>query len=415
MQRPVNVLAAAVGLSALGDFLALVPLAIHVEDTTSSGFAMAGLFIALWSPSILLAGPAGLLVDRLDPRRVLLAASVAQAAIAVGLAFADGTALVLALAGLLGAGNAISQPAEFALLPRVAGAEDVGRANGRLEAARYAGFTLGPVVGALAAAGGGTRIALLADAATFGVVAATAVALRATRASRPQRADDAGRARDGIAFLRRDEVLRGVLPVALATLLIMTAVATAEVFFADDVLHAGDIGYGAMVSAWMAGMILGATFVAARVPAAAAASVALAAVAVQGAGIAAPAAWPVLAFTLAAFAVGGIAHGTKNVVLRTLIHRRTPEHLHGRAFAAYNAARNCAELSALASGGILVAVVGARWTFAIAGGAPALLALAVLSRRLLARRAPAPAAAPVAMPAAPAAAARQALPESHAA
>ena len=415
MQRPVNVLAAAVGLSALGDFLALVPLSLHLEETTGSGLAVAALFIALWSPSIVLAGPAGMLADRIDPRRVLLVASLAQAAIAVALAFVDGTGIVLVLAALLGAGNAISQPAEFALLPRVAHPDRIAGANGRLEAARYAGFTLGPLVGALAAAGGGTKIALLVDAATFAVVALAAVALSGARAKAKREASDPGRARDGIAFLRRDEVLNSVLPVAIATLVIMTAVATAEVFFAKDVLHAGELGYGAMISVWMAGMVFGALVIAARVPKAAAATVALAAIAVQGLGIAAPALWPVLAFTLVAFTVGGVAQGTKNVVLRTLIHRRTPEHLHGRAFAAYNALRNFAELAALASGGILVAAVGSRWTLAIAGGVPVLLALAALSRRLPARRAAAPAAALPATPARQAPPALQALPESRAA
>src|SRR5687767_14925588 len=189
MRRPVNVLAAAVGLSALGDFLALVPLALHLEHDTGSGFVVGALFGALWAPSILLAGPAGLLADRLDPRRLLIGVSLVQAAIAVALAFAGGPAAILGLALLLGAANAVSQPAEFALLPRVVEG-DIARANGRMEAARYAGFTLGPVVGGLAAAGGGTTFALLADAATFAVIAAAAAVLRTRTVKREEK--DAG-------------------------------------------------------------------------------------------------------------------------------------------------------------------------------------------------------------------------------
>ena len=117
MRRPVNVLAAAVGLSALGDFLALVPLALALERETGSGFVLAALFAALWAPSILLAGPAGMLADRFDPRRLLIAASLVQAATAVALAFADAAAAVLALGTLLGAANAVSQPAESHCCP----------------------------------------------------------------------------------------------------------------------------------------------------------------------------------------------------------------------------------------------------------------------------------------------------------
>ena len=73
---------------------------------------------------------------------------------------------------------------------------------------------------------------------------------------------------------------------------------------------------------------------------------------------------------------GGIGHGVKNVLARTLIQERVPARLHGRAFAAYNGLRNGAELVALAAGGALVAAVGVRPTLALAGALPVLAALA---------------------------------------
>ena len=101
----------------------------------------------------------------------------------------------------------------------------------------------------------------------------------------------------------------------------------------------------------------------------------------QGAGLALPTLWLVLAFALVAYAIGGAAQGLKNVLIRTLIHERVPERLHGRAYAAYNAARNGAELVALAGGGLLVSAIGARWTLLIAGALPVLTATAALAAR----------------------------------
>jgi hypothetical protein len=63
---------------------------------------------------------------------------------------------------------------EFALLPVVARAATLVRANGRVEFARYAGSILGPCAGGLLAAAGGATGALLADAATFLALAAVA-------------------------------------------------------------------------------------------------------------------------------------------------------------------------------------------------------------------------------------------------
>src|SRR6476661_831444 len=242
--RDRRLLSGAVGLSALGDFLGFIPLALYLQEHTGSGIAVAGLFIALWAPSVVLGGAAGILGDRVESRRLLRDVSLAQAAIAVVLALTfGGVAATLALTALLGVGVALAQPAEFALVPAAAGPDGVAAANGRIEAARYLGFTLGPVLGGLLAAAGGTRIALLVNAASFLAVAVAAQALRARREpTRTGRANE--RARDGIAFLLNDGVLAPVVIAAFVSLLFMTASATAEVFFAKDVLHAGDTGYG---------------------------------------------------------------------------------------------------------------------------------------------------------------------------
>ena len=265
--RDRRLLSSAVGLSALGDFLGFIPLALWVQERTGSGIAVAGLFIALWTPSVILGGPAGLLADRVESRRLLRDVSLAQAAIAAVLAFTfDGLAATLGLTALLGVGVALAQPAEFALAPAVAGSGGVAAINGRIEAARYLGFTLGPVLGGLLAAAGGTRIALLVNAASFLAVALAAQALRARRA--PVRGDrSAERARDGLTFLLRDGVLAPVVAAAFVSLLFMTASATAEVFFAKDVLDAGDTGYGVLMTLWTLGMVIGSTVVASRVPA----------------------------------------------------------------------------------------------------------------------------------------------------
>ena len=386
MGRDLNVLVGAVGLSALGDWLALVPLSLEIEETTGSGILVALLFVAVWSPAVLLAGPAGLLADRYDTRRVLLLVSLAQAAVAFGLAFVSGTAAILALAALLGIGFAVAQPAEFALVPRVAGEARLTLANGRVETARYVGFTAGPLAGGLLAAAGGLRIAMLVNGLTFLAVAAAAVVVRCPDLEScvvPEPSE--GRVWAGAAFLVRDRVLAVVMTVAFVSLLFMTASAAAEVFFATDYLGIGDVGYGALLTCWTLGMALGATLGPRRVAPGMLALGALVAIAVQGLGLAAPALWLVPAFAFGLYLVGGLAHGTKNVLIRTLIHERVPSSLHGRAYASYNALRNGAELVALVGGGLLVAAIGARWTLFLAGAVPmaaGLVAIAVARRRL---------------------------------
>jgi MFS family permease len=373
--RDFRLVAGSVGLSALGDWVAIVALGLHVKEVTESGFAVAALWICLFGPSVAVAGHAGLLVDRVEATRLLAAISVFGAVVAAVLAFTTATAAVLALTALLGVVFAVSQPAEFALVPPLAGGR-VQEANGHVETSRYLGFGLGPLLGGVLFAAGGLELAMLVDAASFAAVACAALALRVRRApAELGDAERAPRARDGIAYLFRDRVLSLAMIVAFSSLLFMSAVWVGELFFVQDVLERGDIAYGLMLSIWTVGMALGALLLSRRVVAGAVAATGLAAVAVQGAGLALPALWLSFAFFLACAFLGGLAHGLKNVMFRTLIHVRVPDRLHGRAFAAYNGIRNSAELGAFAAGGLLVAWIGPRGTLAYAGGLSALAGL----------------------------------------
>ncbi len=386
--RDVRLLVGAVGLSALGDGVLWILLSFHVGTTAGSALAVSALFICLWGPVVVLGGVAGRLVDRCENRRLLIGVSLAQAAVVAAMAPAAGSLpALLGLCVLLGAGVAVGSPAEFALLPAAAGEDRVAEANGHVEAARYLGLTAGPVLGGVLAAAGSIEVGLLLDAASFLAVAAAGLALRVRRAPRSAGGGDRVGARAGIGvLLAGDRTLAIALAAAIGSLLFFTISVSAEVFFATDVLEAGAAGYGMLMAAWTLGMVAGALGLARLVPPGRLAVAALAGVALQGAGLLGAAAGATLALALLGLAVGGVAHGVKNVVLRTLIHERVPEELRGRAFAAYNAARNAAELGALGAGGVLVGVLGAQLALALSGAIP--LAIAVCALLLLSRRHP---------------------------
>lgn len=362
----------------------MVALGLHVKEMTDSGFAVAALWICLFGPSVLAAGPAGLLADRFEATRLLAVTSALGAVAALVLAFLDGLLPVLALTAVLGTVFAITQPAEFALVPPLAGEDRIQAANGHMETARYVGFGIGPVLGGLLYAAGSFELAMAVDALTFALVAAAALTLRVRRHPPPAEDGARPRARDGVSFLFSDRTLALVMTVAFASLLFMSAIWVAELFFVEDVLGKGDVAYGAMFSIWTLGMAAGAMLLSPRVAGVALASAGLAAATVQGVALGLPAIWLSFAFFLACSFLGGLAHGLKNVMFRSLIHNSVPDRLHGRAFAAYNGIRNSAELGAFAAGGVLVAAIGARGTVAYAGGLSALagaVGLAVLLRR----------------------------------
>ncbi len=377
--RDLRLLAGATAISAAGDLILVVVLSLRVHDLTGSGFAVAALFAALMGPIALLASPAGKLVDRMETRRLLALVSVAQAVVAAGLVFADGLAAILPLAALLGAGAALAGPAEASLVPVVA--RDLAKANGWVESARYAGFTAGPLIAGALTAAGGTRVALAVNAASFAAVAIGAALIHARRppAGVPVTAT-ASRPEGAFALLLADPDVRAAVLAAVAGLLFISASMTVEVFYVRDVVHAGGAGYALVFAAWTAGMVAGALAVAPRMRTALATG-AMLALALQGAGMAAAACWAVLAWVMAGYLVGGVGHGVKNVLMRTLIQERVAKDKHGRAFAAYGAVRNTAELGALGLGGVMVAALGAQPALLVAGLGPVVAGLAGLAYR----------------------------------
>ena len=162
--RDLRVVAGAICLSALGDGIALIALGLRAKELgggdMEAGLAIAGIFISLWAPVVVLSGHVGLLVDRVETRGLLVAVSAAQACVALALAFVGSLWLLLMLAVLLGSGIAIAQAAEFALVPLAGGRRTLQAANGIVETARALGFAIGPVCGSILVAVGGTAAAM---------------------------------------------------------------------------------------------------------------------------------------------------------------------------------------------------------------------------------------------------------------
>ena len=255
-RRDLPLLAGAVCLSSLGDLLAIVALALHVHEITGSALAVSALFATTMLPAVVLAPLAGRLADRIESVRLLALSSGLQAVVALGLAFTTSLAPLLVLALLLAAGATVSAPAEFSLVPAIARKERLAAANGTIEAARSAGFALGPVLAAVAVAVGGTRLALLADAASFLAIVAAAGLIRARRRPVPRTRSSATR-RGGAQVVLADPVLRPVVLAAVGALLFVSAAMTIEVVFAAEVLRIGEAGYAMLVAASMVGMTIG--------------------------------------------------------------------------------------------------------------------------------------------------------------
>jgi MFS family permease len=133
-------------LISAGDGLAMVALASRVYQTSHASWAVAAVFLAVTVPITALAPAAGMLLDRLSPRPVLVAAAAAETAVALVLTRLTGTGAILGLSLGFGVCAALLQPGLGSIVPQLAGRAGVTRANGYLQAATWGGFTVGPLL-----------------------------------------------------------------------------------------------------------------------------------------------------------------------------------------------------------------------------------------------------------------------------
>ena len=379
---PRHALRLAVILQALisaGDGLAMVALASRVYQTSHASWAVASVFLAVTVPITALAPAAGLLLDRLSPRPVLIAAAAAESAVALALTRLTGTGAILGLSLGFGVCAALLQPGLGVIVPQLAGRAGVTRANGYLQAATWGGFTVGPLLAGVLTAAGGTGLALGAVAAVYGLgaIGLRALPLAAGPAGLAGGPADGGAADNragslgrqvsaGLRFLRADREA-GLLVLVVAVMVAFGNLASvAEVAFAEGVLKAGPSGYSVLVAAWTAGM-LGGTLAGGRVRRRHLALATLAGTVIAGTGVALAGGAVTLWQAAAAYGIGGLANGVEVVTTRSFLNHRVPAAISGRVFALYSGVLFGAASVGMAAAGGLLAPLSPRAVLVIAG------------------------------------------------
>jgi MFS family permease len=389
-----------------GDGLAMVALATRVYQG-SQAWAVAAVFLAITIPITALAPLAGLLLDRLPPRPVLVAAAAAEAAVALALTQVSGIGPVLALATGFGVCAAVLQPGLGAIVPQLVGPMDqvgragVTRANGYLQAATWGGFTAGPLLAAALMAAGGTGLALAGVAVVYalGTLGLWALPLLPPEPpAGPAAAGGGGFASQlsaGVRFLREDADA-GLLVLVVGVMCVFANMAVvAEVAFAESVLKAGPTGYSVLVAAWTAGMLAG-TLAGGRLPERRLAVTTLAGTLGTGVAVALAGITVSLWQAATAYAFGGLANGLEVVATRSFLNHRAPPQVAGRVFAVYSGVLFGAASVGMAAAGGVLSSLSPRLVLLLAGGG-GLVAAAVgwlIYARRHARAAHAPQAAP---------------------
>lgn len=378
-------------ISASGSWVQQIALTwLVVRITHGNGFAV-GTVTALQFAPVLVGGAwAGVVADRLDKRKLLLATSAGAgiAAAALGVLVLTGVVqlwMVYVLAAAFGAATALDSPTRRSFVTELVPDEHAANAVSLNSSVFTTARVVGPTLGAFIIATAGIGWCFVANAASFGaVIAALATLDRSAIRPSPPVPRRRGQLAEGLRYVWAHPVLR--------TTLVMTAVIGTLSFnfqitisiMARNVFH-GDAGtFGSLYALMSAGAVVASLGVAHREDV----STRFVTMSALGLGIAMIAA--ALTPTLTVFAIVLVAVGLTSIAFLSsagaLAQSRAEPEYRGRVAALFAVAF----LGSTPVGGPIVGavtqVLGARYGLAL-GGATALLTAGVVLRSLRARAA----------------------------
>lgn len=241
-----------------------------VLSLTHSSTAL-GAVIALQTVPVLLLGPyGGVIADRLDKRRLMIALQSAMGvqALILGLLSLGGVVRLWEIGGLavlLGVNNAFESPARQSFMLELVGAVHLRNAVSLNSVLVNVARTVGPAVAGLLIAGVGTGICFLLNAVSFTAVVASLARMERTELhpTRPP-ARAAGQLREGLRYVAGEREL--AIPLVMMALVgcLTYEFQVSLPVMASSGLHVGAGGFGFMTAAMGAGAVGGGLVMAAR-------------------------------------------------------------------------------------------------------------------------------------------------------
>src|ERR1700734_1048892 len=230
-----------------------------------------GLAVALQALPVLILGPyGGVIADRVDKRRLMIALQIAMGfqALALGLLGGFGSPRfweICVLAVILGLNNAFENSARQSFVREMVGKDELRNAITLNSVTVNAARAVGPAIGGIVIATAGIGVCFLLNAASFAAVVASLLMMdrSALRPSQPV-ARARGQLREGLRYAARTPTI--AIPLAMMGLVGLFAYefSVSLPVLAERTFHGGAEAYGFMTAAMGIGAVIGGLFTAAR-------------------------------------------------------------------------------------------------------------------------------------------------------
>ncbi len=368
-------------LSAIGTFATMIAIwayAAYKYDASPAQISMYG--VAFTLPGVLLGPISGVVIDRVGPRRVLLAAKSLGVAASLALIGAHTFGMLTLLSALHGVGGAFARPALTSLPPRMVDDEHLARTNALVGLTEQLSIVLGPVAAGVAIGAFGFSGAFVFDAATYalGIVVLPIVHLRPI-ARDPGHEDAVTNPwREAIAGWRivwHTATVRRVVIVGFVINALYGTSMLAEPLYVRDVLERSPSVFASLQTVFGVFLVLGGLVAARAGERMATFNWVVGGVMVSGLTALLYLGTRSLAIAVIGVSLWGVATSVIWGPAHTVLQRSSPPSAHGRVMATDMLVSNFAMFLGLGSAGVLIGAFGVRTTiigfatFVIASGA----------------------------------------------
>jgi MFS family permease len=361
----------------------------HVFALTHSPFNLGLVGIVQFVPALGFMLVGGALADTHDRRRIMMAAQRVWLATALVLCVAMRTGhvsllLLYAMVLIVAVAGAFDSPARAALLPTLVPIELLPRAVTVASTNQALAFATGPALAGvlIGAAGIGTVYAAYAA-----LVAGSLLAMTFLHPGRPAAGGSApslAAIREGLAFVRRREVVLGCMVLDMFAVIFAGATALLPVY-ATDILHVGPRGYGLLAAASELGALATSLVLVLAPPIRRAGATLLATVALFGLATVVFGLSRSFPLSVAAYVLVGVADQVSVVMRGTAIQLSTPNALRGRVSAVNLLFIGASNQLGAAESGFLAALTSAPFAV-VSGGVGCLVVVAIVAATMPALR-----------------------------
>src|SRR6202142_4470370 len=157
-------------VSKIGDHFNNIAVFSLAVAATRSGMVVSGVMLSRAIPAMLIGPLAGVALDRLNRKQVMIASDLIRAVVALGFIFANGhgdTWLLYSLSALLMAASPFFTAGRSAILPSIATTEELHTANSLTQTTGWTTLTIGAFLGGVSVMGFGYRWAFVGNALSF--------------------------------------------------------------------------------------------------------------------------------------------------------------------------------------------------------------------------------------------------------